>query len=108
VRFTSEEASMALWTAHREVFSRLASLSLEEVVTELETYIQNSQEQRNEILHAWMELESYRVAIPMDVDPVMAQLLLSNIKIALEVLRIRLKKNPENRLAAWQPPSPAR
>ncbi|HUI75345.1 MAG TPA: hypothetical protein VLX32_10385 [Candidatus Acidoferrum sp.] len=107
-RFTSEDASAALWAAHREIFWRLASLSLEEVVRELDAYIQSSHEQCDEILHAWLELEPYRVAIPMDVDPIMAQLLLSNIKIGLEVLRIRQKKNSASPSGAWPLPSPAR
>jgi hypothetical protein len=107
-RFTPEDASAALWAAHRDVFWRLASLSLEEVVNELEAYVQSSHERRNELLHAWMELEPYRVAIPMDVDPIMSQLLVSNIRIGLEVLRIRQKKSLAGPSGAWQPPLPAR
>ena len=107
-RFTPEDASAALAAAHREVFARLASLSLEEVVHELDAYIRSSHEQCDELLHAWLELEPYRVAIPMEVDPIMARLLVSNIKIGLEVLRLRQKMNPASPSDAWPLPSPAR
>ena len=107
-RFGAEAASAALCSAHRTVFSKLASLSLDVLVQELEAYVHGSPESQNEFLRAWRELEPYRVAIPMDVDPVAAQLLLSNIKLSLEVLRIRQKRSSSNPSSAWRLPSPAR
>jgi hypothetical protein len=102
--FGAEAASDALRTAHREVFSGLASLSLEELVEELDAYVQSSHESCQELLHAWRELEPYRVAIPMDADPVLAQLFISNIRLSLEVLRIRRKRNSSHPLSAWRLP----
>jgi hypothetical protein len=107
-RYSSAEASEALKAAHRQVFEGLAALPLEELVEELEAYIRSSDETRGEFLRAWRELEPYRVAIPIDSDPTMAQLLVSNIRVGLEVLRIRLKQAQERRPGAWRLPSPAR
>lgn len=106
-RFSPAEASAALKEAHREVFERLAGMPLEELVEDLKSYIQLSDETEGQFLRAWRELEPYRVALPMDADPTMAQLLLSNIRIGLEVVRIRQRRAEERRSGAWRLPSPA-
>ena len=107
-RFSPAEASAALKRAHCQTFDELARLSLEELVEDLNRYIQNSDEPLAEFLHTWRTLEPYRVAIPLNADTTMAQLLLSNIRIALEVLRIRRTRAEEHPSGAWQLPSPAR
>jgi hypothetical protein len=86
-RFGREQARDALETAHREVFYRLAGLSLADLVAELKTYIHVSREAPVGLIHAWQELEPYRVAVPMEVDTTVVRLFLSNIRIALEILR---------------------
>jgi hypothetical protein len=83
------EARDALQTAHREIFCKLATKNLEDLVEELERYVHISREHPSGLVRAWQELEPYRVAVPMEVDPTMVRLFLSNIKIALEVLKLR-------------------
>src|SRR5271166_4904991 len=90
-RHGAEEARAALETAHHEVFCRLASCSLEELAGQLQSYVQKSPEAPGELVHAWQELEPYRIAMPMDANPAAVRLLLSNIKIALKVLQLRQK-----------------
>jgi hypothetical protein len=58
-------------------------------VDELELYVRVSREQTTGLLRAWQELEPYRVAVPMEVDPTIVRLFLSNIRLALEVLKHR-------------------
>jgi hypothetical protein len=88
-RYGPERARDALQAAHRDIFCRLVELPLRELVTELELYIRLSHEQPTDFMHAWQELEPYRVAVPLDVDSTMVQLFLSNVRLALEVLRFR-------------------
>lgn len=107
-RFSPEAAKAALKAAHLEVFENLAALSLESLVEELDNYIRCSGETPGEFLRTWRELEPYRVAIPMDADPTMAQLLLSNVRVGLEVLRIRQRRAAAHPPSAWQLPSPVR
>ena len=76
----------------RRPASRLVSLPLEELVTELEAYVRVSHEAPAGFIHAWMELEPYRISVPMEVDSTVVQLFLSNIRLALEVLRFRQEK----------------
>jgi hypothetical protein len=108
VCYRGEDARMALRTAHRDVFCRLAVSSLEELVEQLEMYVQMSQEAPEEFHQAWEELEPYRIAIPMQVNSTMVQLFLSNVRLALKVLRLRQSQNPAGPSAASQLPSPVR
>ena len=98
-RHEPAEARGALKTAHHEIFYKLASMSLEKLVGELEQYVRVSREQPSGLLRTWQQLEPYRVAVPMEADPTMVRLFLSNIKLALEVLkhrRIQLRVLPSD------------
>lgn len=89
VRHEPAEARDALKTAHQEFFFKLASMSLEKLVEELELYVRVSREQPTGLLRTWQQLEPYRVAVPMEADPTFVRLFLSNIRLALEVLKHR-------------------
>ena len=86
-RYRSDLAGKALECAHRDVFHRLSICSLRQLVKELETYINCSPQSREEMLHVWQKLEPYRVAIPMDVNLVVARLFVSNVRLALAILQ---------------------
>jgi hypothetical protein len=96
-RFRPEAATKALEIAHRQIFYRLSAYSLEELVKELELYLNSSHESPAEILRTWQKLEPYRVAIPVEVNPAVARLFLSNVKLALAVWRLRQKESLERR-----------
>jgi hypothetical protein len=92
-QFSEEAAREALETAHRELFWKLTTCPLEELVRQLESYVQMSHEPPEELLRTWRTLRPYHVAIPLDVEPGAARLFVSNLKLALEVLQQRLAKN---------------
>ncbi len=92
-RYGPEQARDALQVAHRDIFYGLVALSLKELVSELEVYVRSSREAPIEFIHAWQELEPYRVAVPMEADSTMVQLFLSNIRLALEVLGFRREQS---------------
>lgn len=87
--FGYDAVRQALETAHQEIFWKLTRSSLEQLVAELEVYIRSSGESPEELLRTWRTLQPYRVAIPLEVDAMAAQLLLSNLKLGLEVLQKR-------------------
>jgi hypothetical protein len=91
-RFQREIAGQALELAHREIFYRIAAYSLEELVDQVEVYASSSQQGRAEVLQVWQKLEPYRVALPVDVTLAVAQLFVSNIKLALAILRWRYQQ----------------
>ena len=91
-RFRPEAASKALEIAHRDTFLRLAAYSLEQLVDELELYLKSSHEAAEDVMRTWQKLEPYRVAIPVDVNPAMARLFLSNVRLSLAIWRHRQKQ----------------
>jgi hypothetical protein len=95
VRFRPDAASQALEIAHRQVFYRLCMYSLEELVRELEVYLHASHEPPVDVLRTWQKLEPYRIAIPLEVNPVVARLFLSNVRLALAIWRHRQEQAPE-------------
>jgi hypothetical protein len=107
-RHPGDDAGAALQAAHRDVFCRLTTSTLEELVGQLEMYVLGSRETPDELVRTWQELEPYRIAIPMHADPTMVQLFLSNIRLALEVLRFRQSQRPPRPSGASQLPSPVR
>jgi hypothetical protein len=105
-RFSASAAAQALQAAHVEAFHKISVLPLSELSDELEKYMKSSRENPLAFLNAWQKLQPYRVAIPMSVDPTVADLFVSNIKIALLVLRRRLLKKTDHPSGALRHPSP--
>lgn len=88
-QFSEEVAGRALAETHREVFMHLALSPLEDLVDQMQLYLQSVGSEPREILRTWDKLEPYRVAIPVDSDPVTASLFLANVKIALAIVESR-------------------
>ena len=93
-RFTQEVACEALADCHREAFSQLLGCSLRELVSQMEGYIDSTHTSPRDFVAAWKKLEPYRVAVPVETDPLTAQLLFSSFKIALAILEARLPSIP--------------
>jgi hypothetical protein len=90
-RFRLDIACQALELAHHQVFYRIATVPLEQLVGEVELYLSGSQQGREEILQVWQKLEPYRVALPVNINVALAQLFVSNIKLALAIAHWRPK-----------------
>lgn len=90
-RFSQDVACEALADCHREVFRELLAASLEELVEHLEAYMDSTHTARGDFIAAWQGLEPYRVAVPVETDPVSGELFFSNLKVALAVLQSRLR-----------------
>jgi hypothetical protein len=95
-RFRSEVAGKALEIAHRQIFYQLSACSLEELVEQLQIYLDCSHESAADVLRIWQKLEPYRVAIPVEVNPAVARLFLSNIRLALAIWRFRQEQGQKN------------
>ena len=105
-RFGLEASASALEYAHREVFQEVSVLSLRRLTEELQKYMDSSREQPAAFLNTWQKLEPYRVAVPLRADPTIAELFVSNVRIALAVLRHRLPERTDHPQGALPPPSP--
>ena len=94
-RFSPDVACKALEIAHRQLFYQLSAISLEEMVEQLQTYLDCSHESPADVLRIWQKLEPYRVAVPVEVNPAVARLFLSNIRLALAIWRFRQEQAPQ-------------
>jgi len=98
-RFTQEVACQALADCHREAFNQLVACSLRELVGQMEEYINSTHTSPRNFVTAWRKLEPYRVAVPVETDPVVAHFLCSSFKIALAILEARLRSAPAEPVA---------
>jgi len=93
-RFSQEVACEALADCHREAFRDLVGSPLRDLVCQMEGYMDSTHTSPGEFLTAWRKLEPYRVAVPVETDPLSAEFLFSNFKIALAILEARLHLAP--------------
>ena len=96
LRFGELAAQTALARCHEIVFQDLLHCELEALVTQLAAYIESTGAERDKVLDSWQRLEAYRVLIPANCDPFSADYFITNIKIALEVLRLGARRAPEH------------
>ena len=94
-RFSEEVACEALADCHREAFRELMTCPLDELVSQLDAYRSSTHTSRANFLTAWGRLEPYSVAVPVQTDPLSAEFLFSNFKIALAILEAQLDSRPE-------------
>ncbi|MGH9714213.1 MAG: hypothetical protein ACRD5M_13025 [Candidatus Acidiferrales bacterium] len=85
-RFSEEVACEALAVCHREAFRQLLTSSLEDIVGQLRAYMNASSGEPGEFIAAWKNLKPYQVAVPAESDPLSADYLCSNLKVALAIL----------------------
>ena len=88
-QFSEEVAERALAEAHREVFMSLVLGPLEDFANQLQLYISSLGTEPRETIRVWEKLEPYRVAVPLDSDPLTVSLFLANVKIGLAIVESR-------------------
>ncbi len=94
--FTEEVAGAALEACHQEIFRRLVLTSLEDLVRELENYLDSTGARPVQVLEAWRQLEPYRITRPLNCDQLSADYFFSNLKIGLAILQCRQRSAPHN------------
>jgi hypothetical protein len=88
-RFSADVACEALADCHREAFRETLLSSLEDTVRQLETYMESTAAAPLEFFGAWSQLRPYLVAVPAQSDPLSAEFVCSNLKVALAILQSR-------------------
>jgi hypothetical protein len=105
-RFSEEVACEALADCHREAFHHLLTSSLEDIVHQLEAYVEVSRTEPVEFIAAWRGLKPYQVAVPAQTDPISAEFLFSNLRVALAILESRFRRSQVAAPGASLPRSP--
>jgi hypothetical protein len=104
-RFGVNAAVAALVYAHEESFATVTFMPLAKLAGELNRYIEKSHERPEVFLNSWQKLEPFRVTIPLHADPIAADLFISNLKLALAVVKHRLRTDPPLPSISSPPPS---
>lgn len=92
--FSEPIAREALAACHQEVFYDLATCPLKPLVPQVERFMVSGGRDLQNSLHSWEVLETYRLTVPNECDRLTARLLLSNIKIAMALLKSRPLAQP--------------
>jgi hypothetical protein len=93
-RYSAEAACEGLADCHRQSFSELLATPLEDLVRQLQAYAESTQTLASNFVTTWEELEPYRAAVPVGTDPLAAQFVFSNLKVALAIFASRLAPRP--------------
>ncbi len=103
----SELASReALAAYHKELFYHLAACPLKLFVPQVERFMRSARQDLRQTVDSWETLEVYRLTVPCPCDRLTAALFVSNVKIAMALLKSRrpvLKAQ-----SAWPRLSPGR
>lgn len=89
-RFTVEASDRAMLLCHQEVYQCLVSLGLEDLTDQLDVYMGTMRAPKARAIENWAKLRAYRVVIPIDADPISAEILFMKIEVALAILEARL------------------
>ena len=88
-QFTEKVARKALAVCHRDVFRRLVLCSVEQLVEQLEVYVQSTRLPLSDVVRIWAKLQPYQVVIPFECSVFIAYFFSSNIRAALAILQSR-------------------
>lgn len=94
-RYSAAAACEALADCHREAFQELLACSVKELVGQMEGYMRSAGIAANEFLTSWRKLEPYRVAVPVETEPLSGEFLFCNLKTALAILESRHHRAPQ-------------
>jgi hypothetical protein len=89
LRYSPAVACEALADCHREAFQELLACSVKDLVSQVEEYMRTAGINAGEFLTSWKKLEPYRVAVPVETQPLSADFLFCNLRAALAILEAR-------------------
>lgn len=98
--FSELSAREALAACHKDVFYSLATSPLKSLVLQVEKFMRSGDRDLRKALDFWEMLEVYRLTVPCGCDPLTVGLFLSNVKIAIALLRSRRPAQPVKELSA--------
>ena len=98
--FSEVSAREALAACHKEIFYNLAPCPLKSLVPQVEQFMRSGNRDLRKALDSWETLEVYRLTVPCECDPFTVALFLSNVKIAVAVLKSRRAVQPGKELSS--------
>ena len=89
-RYSPEIADAAMLACHKQIYERVVSLSLEDLTDQLDDYMATVRASKNRLIESWSKLRAYRATIPMDTDPISAEIFFMKVDVAVAILGARL------------------
>jgi hypothetical protein len=89
-RFSGEVADRAMLVCHRRIYEQVVALAIEDLTDQLDVYIATVPVPRGRLIESWTKLKAYRATIPMDTDPIAAEIFFMKIDVAVAILEARL------------------
>jgi len=96
LRFGPGAAQAALLSCHWSLFRALLLMPLSGLVEELSAYFNSAGADQLQLIISWQQFTAYRMLLPADCDHLSAGLFMSNMKLGLAVLHMRLLKSAES------------
>jgi hypothetical protein len=93
-RYTPSVACEALADCHHHAFQELLACPVEALVNQMEAYMRAEGLGTADFVTSWKKLEPYRVAVPVETEPLASEFLFCNLKIALAILEARQYQAP--------------
>jgi hypothetical protein len=89
-RFSEETADRAMIVCHRRIYEQVVALAIEDLTDQLDVYIATVPVPRERLIESWTKLRAYRATIPMDTDPISAEIFFMKVDVAVAILEARL------------------
>ena len=89
-RFSGEVADRAMLVCHRRIYEQVVALAIEDLTDQLDVYIATVPVPRGRLIESWTKLKAYRATIPMDTDPIAAEMFFMKVDVAVAILEARL------------------
>lgn len=89
-RFSEEVADQAMLTCHRQIYEQVVALALEDLTDQLDAYMATVRAPKERLIESWTQLRAYRATIPMDADPISAEIFFMKVEVAVAILEARL------------------
>jgi len=89
-RFSVEVADQSMLVCHRRIYQRVVALPLEDLTDQLDAYTATVRAPKERLIESWTKLRAYRATIPMDTDPISAEIFFMKVGVAVAILEARL------------------
>jgi len=91
-RFSECIADRAMLACHRRIYRQVVALSIEDLTDQLDLYVTTIPAPRERMIESWTKLKAYRATIPMDTDPISAEIFFMKVEVAVAILEARLPR----------------
>ncbi len=89
-RFSEKIADRAMLACHRKIYEQVVALTLEDLTDQLDAYMATVRVPKERLIESWTKLPAYRATIPMDSDPISAEIFFMKVGVAVAILEARL------------------